>query len=89
MLLGKLSLCFDFQEKFPALLFAGAQDPPLAGGAAGAGLMFPKHWVLYQHHFDFLKFCKKWEIMLGFKAVPALGWEPGFALVAFLRGTFG
>lgn len=46
VLLGKLSLWFDFQEKSPTLLFPGAQNPQLAGGAGGAALVFLKHRVL-------------------------------------------
>lgn len=85
MLLGKLSLCFDFQEKFPALLFSGARNPQLAGGAAGTlgrfGLIFLKHRVLYWRHFEFLKFCKKGKFTLGFEAVQALNWDGNQALV--------
>lgn len=85
MLLGKLSLCFDFQEKFPALLFSGARNPQLAGGAAGTlgrfGLIFLKHRVLYRRHFEFLKFCKKGKFTLGFEAVQALNWDGNQALL--------
>lgn len=60
---------FWFPGKIPSSAVFRGTNPQLAGGAAGAGLMFLKHRVLYQRHFDFLNILKKGKIPLGFKAV--------------------